>query len=42
MSENIKVSSKIELLPHNQELYDKIVEQIEKVKRVSFIVRRLA
>lgn len=36
MSENIKVSSKIELLPHNQELYDKIVEQIEKGEKSIF------
>lgn len=36
MSENTKVSSKIELLPHNQELYDKIVEQIEKGEKSIF------
>ena len=36
MSENIKVSSKIKLLPHNQELYDKIVEQIEKGEKSIF------
>ena len=36
MSENTKVSSKIKLLPHNQELYDKIVEQIEKGEKSIF------
>ena len=36
MSENTKVSSKIELLPHNKELYDKIVEQIKKGEKSIF------
>jgi hypothetical protein len=36
MSENVGVSSKIKLLPHNQDLYDKIVEQIEKGEKSIF------
>ena len=36
MSENVGVSSKIKLLLHNQDLYDKIVEQIEKGEKSIF------
>lgn len=36
MDENFKVSSEIKLLPHNQDLYNKIVEQVEKGEKSIF------